>query len=163
MEEQETPKVEPARIARRRFLEASALATSGVVGATLLGVGGRFVVGDALKAQNAQWVQVGEVTKFPNGQIHKATYVVRRKDAWRTSEDKGLIYLFSEDGSTYSALSAVCTHLGCNVHIHEEGGFRCPCHDAYFAANGDVVSGPPRRGLVRLETKIESGIVSVLV
>ena len=69
----------------------------------------------------------------------------------------------SEDGTTYSALSAVCTHLGCNVHIHEEGGFRCPCHDAYFAPDGEVVSGPPRRSLVRLETKIEAGIVSVLI
>jgi len=163
MGEQETPKVEVERIGRRRFLEVSALATSGVMGVTLLGVGGRFFVGDALKAQNAQWVQLGEVAAFPQGEIHKATYQLRHKDAWRTTDSTGLIYLFSEDGTTYSALSAVCTHLGCNVHIHEEGGFRCPCHDAYFAPDGEVVSGPPRRSLVRLETKIEAGIVSVLI
>ena len=116
MGEQETPKVEVERIGRRRFLEVSALATSGVMGVTLLGVGGRFFVGDALKAQNAQWVQLGEVAAFPQGEVHKATYQ-----------------------------------------------FRCPCHDAYFAPDGEVVSGPPRRSLVRLETKIEAGIVSVLI
>lgn len=164
MEENQPSQPESERVGRRRFLESTVLATAGVVGATLLGVGGRFVAGDALKAEEARWVQIGEITNYPQGQIHKATYSTRRKDAWRTTEEKGLLYLFTEDGANYTAFSAVCTHLGCNVHMNEEGeGFRCPCHDAYFSRSGDVVSGPPRRSLVRLEAKIEAGVLSVLV
>lgn len=164
MDVKQSSNPESERMGRRRFLESSVLATTGVVGATLLGVGGRFVAGDALKSQNAQWVQIGEVTNFPQGQVHKATYNTRRKDAWRTVEEKGLLYVYSEDGTNYTVISAVCTHLGCNVHSNEEsGGFRCPCHDAYFNRNGDVVSGPPRRGLVVVEAKIEAGTLSVLV
>ena len=164
MDDKQSSNPEPERMGRRRFLESSVLATTGVVGATLLGVGGRFVAGDSLKAQNAQWVEIGEIANFPQGQIHRATYSTRRKDAWRTSEEKGLVYLFTEDGTNYTALSAVCTHLGCNVHMNEEGeGFRCPCHEAYFSRNGDVVSGPPRRGLVSLDAKIEAGLLSVLI
>ena len=151
-------------IGRRRFLETGAWTAASAVGLTLLGTGGRFIVGDALKAQAAQWVSVGEVTSLVAGQIHKTTYTLRRKDAWRTIEEKGLLYIFSQDGAAYTALSAICTHLGCNVHFEEEsGGFRCPCHDAHFSQAGEVVSGPPRRALARLATKLENGELWVLV
>jgi Rieske Fe-S protein len=149
---------------RRQFLESGVWATTGVVGLALLGTGGRFVVGDALESKSAEWVNVGEVASLAANQVHKVTYTVRRKDAWRTIEEKGLLYVYSEDGATYTVLSAVCTHLGCNVHWEDDGNeFRCPCHDAHFDRHGAVVSGPPRRALPQLETKIEAGILMVLV
>ncbi|MFN8486053.1 MAG: Rieske (2Fe-2S) protein [Caldilineaceae bacterium] len=160
----DVPKSEQQGMGRRRFLETGAWTALGAVGITLLGTGGRFIVGDALKDQAAQWVSVGAITELVAGQVHKATYTLRRKDAWRTVEEKGLLYIFSQDGTTYTALSAICTHLGCNVHFEEEtGGFRCPCHDAHFSQAGEVVSGPPRRALARLETKLENGELLVLV
>ncbi|MGE5127270.1 MAG: ubiquinol-cytochrome c reductase iron-sulfur subunit, partial [Betaproteobacteria bacterium] len=42
----------------------------------------------------------------------------------------------------FHAVSAVCTHLGCNVN-HEEGrGFACPCHGSTFDEEGRVRKGP---------------------
>jgi cytochrome b6-f complex iron-sulfur subunit len=42
----------------------------------------------------------------------------------------------------FHAISAVCTHLGCNVN-HEEGeGFVCPCHGSTYDEDGAVASGP---------------------
>jgi cytochrome b6-f complex iron-sulfur subunit len=42
----------------------------------------------------------------------------------------------------FHAISAVCTHLGCNVN-HEEGrGFVCPCHGSTYDEDGAVKSGP---------------------
>ncbi len=158
------PKDAAQSMDRRRFLETGAWTAMGAVGITLLGTGGRFIVGDALKAQAAQWVSLGAVADLAAGQVHKTTYNLRRKDAWRTVEEKGLLYVFSQDGATYTALSAICTHLGCNVHFEEEtGGFRCPCHDAHFNQAGEVVSGPPRRALAQLDTKLENGELLVLV
>jgi cytochrome b6-f complex iron-sulfur subunit len=42
----------------------------------------------------------------------------------------------------FHAISAVCTHLGCNVN-HEEGrGFVCPCHGSTYDEDGRVTRGP---------------------
>lgn len=48
-----------------------------------------------------------------------------------------------------TAMSMICTHLGCIVGESEEG-FACPCHGSKFDARGNVVGGPAPRGLVWL-------------
>jgi cytochrome b6-f complex iron-sulfur subunit len=46
------------------------------------------------------------------------------------------------------ALSAVCTHLTCNVRFDgETGTLFCPCHNGRFDLGGNVLSGPPPRPL----------------
>ncbi len=50
----------------------------------------------------------------------------------------------TEDG--ISAVSLVCTHLGCIVNRTEDG-FDCPCHGSKFGAEGQVLAGPAPRGL----------------
>jgi Rieske Fe-S protein len=51
--------------------------------------------------------------------------------------------------STFRALSAVCTHLGCTVDRASEGGagFHCPCHGSEFDGEGARTGGPAPRGL----------------
>ncbi len=62
------------------------------------------------------------------------------------------------------ALSAICTHLGCNVHWYpEENKFVCPCHQGIYDFNGNVVSGPPPRPLEKLPVKLHDGQVFVLM
>src|SRR5512141_776315 len=51
------------------------------------------------------------------------------------------LFVFNTPEGFY-AVSAVCTHLGCNVN-HEEGrGFACPCHGSTFEEDGRVRTGP---------------------
>jgi cytochrome b6-f complex iron-sulfur subunit len=51
------------------------------------------------------------------------------------------LFVFNTPEGFY-AVSAVCTHLGCNVN-HEEGrGFACPCHGSAFDEHGAVRKGP---------------------
>jgi Rieske Fe-S protein len=59
-------------------------------------------------------------------------------------------------GGAIVAFDRRCPHLGCPVlWSPERARFECPCHHAAFdAATGEVLFGPPRRGLrpARLET-----------
>ena len=44
----------------------------------------------------------------------------------------------------FTALSAVCTHLGCVVKwVPESSEFLCPCHAGRYSADGKVIAGPP--------------------
>jgi len=57
--------------------------------------------------------------------------------------------------SGFSALSLVCTHLGCTVESKPEG-FACPCHGSRFDAQGKVTRGPAQKPLKSLRTEITS-------
>ena len=46
------------------------------------------------------------------------------------------------------AFSAVCTHLDCTVQFKADTSqLWCACHNGTYDLGGDVVSGPPPRGL----------------
>ena len=57
--------------------------------------------------------------------------------------------------SGFSALSLVCTHLGCTVE-QKDSGFACPCHGSHYDANGNVLRGPAQRPLRSLYVEITS-------
>jgi cytochrome b6-f complex iron-sulfur subunit len=68
-------------------------------------------------------------------------------------EGKPALVQRTADGIT--ALSMVCTHLGCLVQWQEaRQQFYCPCHDGRFDRGGDVLSGPPPLPLERLPVKV---------
>ncbi len=54
----------------------------------------------------------------------------------------------------FTALSLVCTHLGCTLEENQDG-FNCPCHGSRFGEDGSLRGGPATRGLdtLRLEQK----------
>jgi cytochrome b6-f complex iron-sulfur subunit len=49
----------------------------------------------------------------------------------------------------FSALSLVCTHLGCTLEQNAEG-FTCPCHGSRFDADGKILHGPTTKELAVL-------------
>ena len=59
-----------------------------------------------------------------------------------------------------TALSLVCTHLGCIVQP-KEAGYACPCHGSRFGADGQVQRGPASRPLqnLRLETSADGHLI----
>ena len=61
--------------------------------------------------------------------------------------------IHTENG--FSALSLVCTHLGCTVDAKEDG-FACPCHGSLYARDGSLQRGPAAQPLAVLRIEISS-------
>jgi cytochrome b6-f complex iron-sulfur subunit len=66
------------------------------------------------------------------------------------------------DKSKVLAVNPTCTHKGCTVNWKAaEKKYECPCHDAYFGADGKVKKGPATIPLTAYDAKIEGGKVLV--
>ena len=70
-------------------------------------------------------------------------------------------------GGSVVALSAICTHQGCNLGDDGEvdgNELECACHGSRFElATGRVTSGPARQPLQRYEVKTEGRDVLISV
>ena len=78
---------------------------------------------------------------------------------------KPAIVVRSADGEL-SAFSAVCTHLECTVQFKADTSqLWCACHNGLYDLAGNVVSGPPPRGLERFTVNLrgEPGAEDVVV
>ncbi len=61
-----------------------------------------------------------------------------------------------------TALSAICTHLGCIVRWKEGSKeLDCPCHGGRFDLKGFVIGGPPPRPLPRYPVTVENGYIVI--
>lgn len=60
----------------------------------------------------------------------------------------------------FTALSLVCTHLGCMVETQPDG-FACPCHGSLFNISGYPVKGPAAAPLkvFRVEQTIDGKLI----
>jgi cytochrome b6-f complex iron-sulfur subunit len=61
--------------------------------------------------------------------------------------------LLIHDENDFSALSMICTHLGCTVEAKAEE-FACPCHGSRYDADGKVTLGPASDPLEQLKVEI---------
>jgi glycine/D-amino acid oxidase-like deaminating enzyme/nitrite reductase/ring-hydroxylating ferredoxin subunit len=58
--------------------------------------------------------------------------------------------VYRDDAGNLSALSPVCTHLGCQVSFNpSERTWDCPCHGSRFGLDGSVLDGPAVNALPR--------------
>ncbi len=143
---------------RRKFL---ATGIGVISGAIALGVGGAAITAVVAPAvtnkREDKWVEAGNADDLVQGQFNKINIAYDAKDAWMEGKIKLLAYV-KPDGDNLFALSATCSHLGCNVKFDEQSGkFKCPCHTGVYDATGKNISGPPPKPLSHLEAKIEDG------
>lgn len=58
--------------------------------------------------------------------------------------------VYRDEAGSLTAVSAVCTHMGCLVGWNEaERSWDCPCHGGRFSPQGEVLNGPPLKPLTR--------------
>ena len=155
---------EKDEISRRDFMKVATLSIGGLIG---LGWGLpaiAYVVGPALKGNQAQeWIRLGSTSKVELGVPTLFKVKVKRQTGWIVNEEELSVYILTEDGRNYIAMSNVCTHLGCRIRwIETQGQYVCPCHNGVFDKSGNVVSGPPPRSLDTFETKVENDQLFIL-
>jgi Rieske Fe-S protein len=91
----------------------------------------------------------------------KVDFVDTESDAWVESRVLRNVWLYTDDGETFTVFSGRCTHLGCSYGFDKKAAvFVCPCHQGKFdLKTGAVLGGPPPRPLDQLQVKVEDGIL----
>ncbi len=155
---------EKQKISRRDFLGIATFSIGGLISA-IIGIPAiGYIIGPAFGAKKEQnWITLGAVSKVEIGRPTLFKTKVEKRAGWIVNEHELSFYVLTENGRDFIAMSNVCTHLACRVRwVADEEQFFCPCHNAVFAKNGDVVSGPPPRPLDRFEVKEENDQLFVL-
>lgn len=123
-----------------------------------------YVMGPALKrSKEEEWLRLGSTSKVEIGTPTLFKVQQERQTGWIVDTREISVYVLTEDGRNYVAMSNICTHLGCRVRwITDEQNFFCPCHNAVFGKDGEVVTGPPPRALDQFEVKVEDDQLYIL-
>ncbi len=59
--------------------------------------------------------------------------------------------------SSFSAVSAICTHAGCLINAMAGSDYVCTCHGSTFDTSGRVLSGPAPISLRQYATSFDAG------
>ncbi|MDX1435338.1 MAG: ubiquinol-cytochrome c reductase iron-sulfur subunit [Anaerolineales bacterium] len=158
------PEKSESALDRRSFLAASTVAIGGIITAGISIPAVAYVIGPALgEADEQNWIRLGSVSKVELGEPTLFKAIVTRRSGWIVNEEEISFYVLTDNGRDFIALSSICTHLGCRVRwITDQGQYLCPCHNALFGKEGEVITGPPPRPLDRLEVKVEDDQLFVL-
>ena len=146
----------PMPVGRRLVLGGALAATGAVAGASIdrAVTRGESPPGDGtMIPDSGRWHPVVAAADLPEG-------AVRPFDAGSTT---GFV---TRDGGRLRAVSGVCTHQGCRLHLEGGARLRCPCHQALFALDGAVLHHrlpAPLPALPRLAVRQAGGIVQVYV
>jgi Rieske Fe-S protein len=149
---------------RRSFMSIVTWAIGALIGVAFAIPGVAYIIGPTLRREEAQeWIRLGSASKVELGVPTLFKVRIQRKTGWIVNEEELAVYVRTDNGRDFVAMSNVCTHLGCRVRwITDDDQFFCPCHNAFFDSEGGVVSGPPPRALDRYEVKVEDGQLFVL-
>lgn len=151
-------------ISRKDFLGTAIFAIGGIIGLSIGLPAIAYILGPALRKQEEQnWIPLGAATKVEIGNPTLFKARVEQKAGWITNEEELTFYVLTDNGRDFVAMSNVCTHLGCRVRwVEDQNQFFCPCHNAVFDKQGQVVAGPPPKPLNRYEVKVEDDQLFVL-
>ncbi len=103
----------------------------------------------------------------PKSRAGETTLVINKKDippgsAKEITYNETPVIIINRMGSGFIALSRICTHLGCLVGYDKfNSKLVCPCHAGEFDLEGNVLSGPATKPLLRFPLKITSDQLTI--
>jgi menaquinol-cytochrome c reductase iron-sulfur subunit len=148
-------------MSRRQFVAIVTAATGTVMGA-LIGIPAiGYLISPALQKVSADvWIPAGPVANYTEGVPSLFSFNRTIVNGWEKTVNSYGAYIVKQADGSCLALSNKCTHLSCRVNWKaEESAYICPCHDAYFGIDGEIIKGPQPRPLDEYQTKIENDIL----
>jgi menaquinol-cytochrome c reductase iron-sulfur subunit len=148
-----------ANRSRRSFMLLLPFAAIAGMFATVATAAFRFL-GPLISAASQKWIHVATLAEI-NGDKPVARKIVAEQTAgWARSLEEHSVFILPTKNN--QVLSARCPHEGCEVSWSDnERVFSCPCHDSNFAPDGSRISGPARRGLDALPSRVENGKLQI--
>lgn len=154
-------------ISRRDFIKLATAAAGGAIGVTIGLPSLVYLVDPALEAGGKEaWVTLGPLENFEIGKPTLVTFVRSKVNGWEKTSNSYGVFILRKSDTDVLVLSNKCTHLACRVNWQEDKQvYVCPCHDATFDADGNVLGGPPPRPLDRYSGEtvaVEEGVLKIL-
>ncbi|MGW8144917.1 MAG: QcrA and Rieske domain-containing protein [Anaerolineales bacterium] len=124
-----------------------------------------YLLSPAVKIQKQEaWIPLGPLDAYPIDEPTLFSYTRTKVNGWEKTVNSygAYVWRYGKGASEVRVFSNKCTHLSCRVSWTDEASlYVCPCHDAGFNKEGQVVAGPPPEPLHEFETKVEEGILSI--
>jgi Rieske Fe-S protein len=157
------PESSPVR-GRRRALVLFVNAAIALIGGGLSALLGAFALRPPGAAAAGRWVRAGTTAALKPNEPFARVIGVSRVDGWYRERARETVFLVWDGAQQVRALSATCTHLGCQVRwdaTNEQ--FKCPCHGGVYGRDGAVLEGPPPRPLAVVDARVDPVDASILV
>ena len=149
---------------RRRALVVMVNTAVAVIGGALSALLGVFALKPISSASSERWVRAGSLGDLEAGTPATRVLVVSRVDGWYRERAPQTVFLVWDGEKQVRAMSATCTHLGCQVRWEaDKKHFLCPCHGGVYDVTGKVIAGPPPRPLDQVDARIDPANDAVLV
>src|SRR6185369_2450678 len=151
-----TPPAEESKIDRASFLRQAGVVVLGAgVAIALGGIATVTAVGPSKTESKSNWIPLARLSDLPPGHITTLLMKYQIKSGIYTQEASAPV-LISRLSNEITCYKTACPHLGCTVRWDVRSDqFRCACHGGTFDRAGNVIAGPPPRGLDRYESKVE--------
>ena len=144
---------------RRSFLQLLPLGVFAGVFASIGGAAFRFLR-PRLAAPSDQWLDVATLTELTGPQPIAKKVLAEHVSGWVITNVEHNVFVLPAKNN--QVLSPICPHEGCEVSWEQaRNRFACPCHASFFTADGARISGPARRGLDSLPTRVQDGKLQV--
>ena len=149
-------------LSRRDFIKMTTATVGAIIGAAIGLPAIDYLIDPALKSSSTDaCIPLGKLDAFEIGKPTLATFNRSTVNGWEKSVNSYGVFVLRTSDTETLVLSNKCTHLGCHVNWNtDKQEFICPCHDAQFGINGEVLGGPPPRPLDRFsgdQLKVEDG------
>ena len=119
----------------------------------------RFLRPRIASSSNENWIDVALLSELKGDAPVGKKIATDQVTGWAVTREQHQVYVLPGN----RVLSAVCPHEGCEVAWDSSTNrFSCPCHESYFSADGTKVTGPARRGLDALPSRLKNGNLQVL-
>ena len=153
-------------ISRRDFVKLTTAALGTIMGAVIGLPAIDYLIDPALKAPKTDaWIPLGKMEKFEIGKPALVTFTRSQVNGWEKTANSYGMFVLKRSDTEVLVLSNICTHLSCRVNWKEDRQeYVCPCHDAQFGINGEVLDGPPPRPLDSYsgdQVKVEDGTLFI--